>query len=81
MTKFSIRPRKTVTLPDDIEVEAKTFKEAAFLAFVKLHRDYPNWTDRMYDHTIIDMEIRDMDNPSRKTRNLSAAGHERILVL
>jgi hypothetical protein len=39
MTKFSVLIHKKVYAPVNIEVEATTFKEAAFLAFVKLQHD------------------------------------------
>jgi hypothetical protein len=81
MQKFSVRIRKTVYSPVNIEVEAATFKEAAFLAYVKLKQDYPNWTDRINEHSIHDLEVRNVSNPQSKKRNLSLAGEDHILIL
>jgi hypothetical protein len=57
MTKFTVRPYKTVYYPVNIEVEANTFEEAAILGLAELHRIHPNWLDGIHQHSVIDCAV------------------------
>jgi hypothetical protein len=57
MTKFTVRPYKTVYSPVNIEVEAKTFEEAAILGLARLQRIHPNWLYELPDRNVVDCYV------------------------
>jgi hypothetical protein len=79
MPKFTVRAHKTVYSPVNVEVEANTFIDAVRFGLAKLHVDYPNWTDKVDDLNIINVEVWVKNDPSRKRkkRTFAVGGRDR----
>ena len=75
MAKYIIRALKTVYSPD-VEIEGTSFNQAALLGLAKIQHDYPNWTDRINEHHVIDLKVRILGDPP-KNRTVTLGGRPR----
>jgi hypothetical protein len=81
MAKFTIRAHKTVYSPVNVEVEADTFIDAVIFGLTQLQADYSNWTDRINDYNIINVEVWVENDPSRKRKKRNfAVGGESLVI-
>lgn len=74
MTKFTVRAHMTVYYPENVEVEAGTYEEAAKLGLVKMQEEDPNWIEAIHLQTVTDIEVWNESVKPPKKRNITIGG-------
>jgi hypothetical protein len=76
MAKFLVRAHKIVYYPENVEVEARTYEEAAKLGLAKIEKEDPNWIEAIHLQNVTDIEVWNESVTPPKKRNIAIGGRE-----